>query len=112
MSLSRRSLLGMGAAGVATAGLSLALPRRLDASDRKRPKNVIFCVADGMAIQTMSMADHFQKMTTGRPSYWRTLMNEELANVDERGVCPHGAPRDALAQQPCDRLLGRELGMG
>lgn len=80
MSLSRRSLLGMGVAGAATAGLSLALPGRLAAADRKRPKNVIFCVADGMAIQTMSMADQFQKLLSGRSSYWRTLMNEEYAH--------------------------------
>lgn len=70
----------MGLAGAATAGLSLALPGRSAAIDRKRPRNIIFCVADGMAIQTMSMADQFQKLTTGRSSYWRNLVNEDYAH--------------------------------
>lgn len=44
-----------------------------------QPKNIIFCVADGMAMSTVTMSNYYQQIRGGRPSYWATLMDEEYA---------------------------------
>jgi alkaline phosphatase len=80
MSLSRRSLLGIGAAGV-VAG-SISLPTIINAQSPKkwkgkRPKNIIFCVADGMAASVVTMADYYQYMVNGQRSYWSQLLQRE-----------------------------------
>jgi alkaline phosphatase len=74
MSFSRRSLIGAGIAGLAAT--SLALPT-WNAPRGKRPRNVIFCVSDGMALQTMAIADHLLQATEGRRSYWSELLDRE-----------------------------------
>ena len=75
-SLSRRTLLGAGATAFATA--SLGFPKSLPASVRRKPKNIIFCVADGMAQQTLSMADIYQSQIIGERSYWHWLANQDF----------------------------------
>ncbi len=79
MSISRRTLLGVGAAGLAASALGNVSFDRPPKKGAKKPKNIIFCVSDGLAIQTLSMADYFRQITEGKPSYWQTLMNEEYA---------------------------------
>ncbi len=82
MPLSRRSLLGTSAAGVAAAtvggfaGLSAEAPA-LGPRRGRAPKNVVFLVVDGMAAQVMTMHDHLSQMTTGRRSYWSELLDRE-----------------------------------
>jgi len=77
LKISRRSLFGAGATG-----LLLGSPHFANANEKKRdrrPKNIIFCVADGMAMSTVTMANYYQQITAGRPSYWSTLLNEPYA---------------------------------
>lgn len=76
MSLSRRSILSLGAAGMAGAALPLSgiLSSEVQKGRGKRPKNIIFCVADGMAHQIVAMTNHFQQAVNGRPSYWAELL--------------------------------------
>lgn len=78
MSISRRTLLGVGAAGIASSALGNIAFDRPPKRGRK-PKNIIFCVADGLSIQTLSMASYFRQIMEGKASYWQTLMNEEYA---------------------------------
>jgi alkaline phosphatase len=85
MSFSRRTALSMGAAGI-VAG-SLSLPNLISAQsdfklgERKwrgrRPKNIIFCVADGMATQMVAMSDYYQQLVNGRTSYWSELLQRD-----------------------------------
>lgn len=72
MSISRRSFFGaVAGAGATLAGLpALGQPRR----SGKQAKNVIFCVVDGMAMQTLSMWDHYSRRHHSRRSYWMDLM--------------------------------------
>jgi alkaline phosphatase len=86
MKLSRRSLLSVGAAGVVAGSISLpglvsAQQSDFKIGDRKwkgrRPKNIIFCVADGMATQMVSMSDYFQQLVKGNPSYWSQLLQRD-----------------------------------
>ena len=42
-----------------------------------RPKNIIFCVADGMAMSTVTMSNYYQQITLGHPSYWGSLIDAE-----------------------------------
>src|SRR5688500_9496399 len=77
MKFTRRQLLATGAAGLA--GCALAGPTKETATKgpAKKAKNIIFCVADGMAAQTMSIGDQFQKLTAGKSSYWAWLMEQD-----------------------------------
>ncbi|HVL39017.1 MAG TPA: alkaline phosphatase [Fimbriimonadaceae bacterium] len=76
MSFSRRSFLG--AAGLLAGGFTLPGFKQVGRPMR-RPKNIIFCVADGMAMSTMTMADQFQRVVYGRPSYWSELTKKDYA---------------------------------
>lgn len=71
MALTRRDFLGAGAAGLISAS-SLS---RIEADES--PRNIIFCVSDGMPASTLSMADQFLWLTAGRRSYWARLMSQE-----------------------------------
>lgn len=80
MAISRRSLLGAGLATLSGGILSSLAPAQIrQALGNKAPKNVIFCVADGMALQTLAIADTYQRLVHGRPSFWVGLMNEPYA---------------------------------
>lgn len=71
--------MGTGGALLASKGLPLDLSGFWGSSEAPQDgaKNIIFLVADGMAMQTISMADQFLYMTEGKHGYWRTLMNED-----------------------------------
>lgn len=76
MNISRRALLSLGATGLVAPNLSMLLDR-LPA----RPKNIIFCVADGMAMQVPSIADYYQQQVLGKRSYWAWLLEQPFANA-------------------------------
>ncbi|MEQ1821023.1 MAG: alkaline phosphatase [Fimbriimonadaceae bacterium] len=75
MDISRRSLLSFGAAGLIAPNLE-ALLDRLPA----RPKNIIFCVADGMAVQVPTIVDYYQQQVLGKSSYWAWLQSQPFAH--------------------------------
>lgn len=75
MELSRRSLLGVGAAGLATAILGLPKPA-VGGRRTRAPKNIIYLVADGMAISVPTMADIYQQRVLGTRSYWMDLIEQ------------------------------------
>ena len=79
MSFSRRALLGVGAAGIASTALGNVSFDRPPQRGGKKPKNIIFCVSDGLSIPTLSMVNYFRQIMEGKDSYWHTLMNEEYA---------------------------------
>ncbi len=90
MPFSRRSLLGRASGGAAGLFAALHAPsaraeqRPVKAGEwrfGKRPKNIIFCVADGMALSSVTMADHYQQIVHGRRSFWSELMDREYASV-------------------------------
>ena len=78
--LSRRSVLSLGAAG--GAGILLGLPSLGSAGAPRKPKrvkNIIFCVADGMAMSVPTMVDHMRQLHEGKRSYWSWLLDQDFA---------------------------------
>lgn len=71
MGISRRALLGASAAGLGAHAFGSVGPQGRGRGGR--PKNIIFCVADGMATSTVTMADHFQQLRDGKRSFLSTL---------------------------------------
>lgn len=76
MSISRRSIIGAGALGAL--GLSLPAPASGRFPERKRAKNVIFCVSDGMSLGTFSMVDQLSRIERGKESYWAWLVSQDF----------------------------------
>lgn len=79
MKLSRRSLLGAGLTGTAAASFGLPVNSLRGKGELKRVKNIIFCVVDGMAMQTHSMCDQLHQMIYGKQSYWAWLIQQDFA---------------------------------
>ena len=79
MKFPRRTLFGAGALSLLAGTMESRGSAQRRHSAAPGPKNIIFCVADGMAISTATMADYYQQMILGRPSYWMTLVNAEFA---------------------------------
>jgi len=77
--VTRRTLLGTGAAALAATSFSFPSLKELPANAARKPKNIIFCVADGMAMQTLSLADLFQARVLGHRSYWNWLASQDFA---------------------------------
>ncbi|HLO99963.1 MAG TPA: alkaline phosphatase [Fimbriimonas sp.] len=78
MSFSRRSILALGASSLAS-GCFANLDQTPGAPFKwkgRRPKNIIFCVADGMAHQTVSITDDYSRVVLGRNSYLAQLMDQ------------------------------------
>ena len=76
MNLSRRSILSLGAAGVASTAIPFSGIYKEGQWRGKRPKNIIFMVADGMSHQTVAICDEYQKLAIGKTSsYWASLMD-------------------------------------
>ncbi|MDO4228560.1 MAG: alkaline phosphatase [Capnocytophaga sp.] len=80
--MKRRSFFKQGA--LATLGGLLVSPFDLRANSikeefsRKKTKNIIFMVSDGMSIGTLVMADLYSKRILGRPSHWINLYQQNL----------------------------------
>jgi alkaline phosphatase len=84
MDLSRRSLLTAGITSALALGASpksnaASLTKLLDKLPQK-PKNIIFCVSDGMSDQIIAMADQYQQTVYGRNSYYHELLKQEGVN--------------------------------
>jgi alkaline phosphatase len=79
MKFSRRMLLGGGATGLLAGSMDLAASGQSKKSRGRQPQNIIFCVADGMAMATLTMANYYQQITAGHPSYWTTLLDAPYA---------------------------------
>ncbi|MER3496218.1 MAG: hypothetical protein C4320_05105 [Armatimonadota bacterium] len=76
MPISRRTLLGTAAAGAAAVSLpALATATEMAPRRSRPPKNIIFCVVDGMAASVMTMLDHLTQMEGRGRSYWSTLLD-------------------------------------
>lgn len=50
---------------------------------KKKAKNIIFMVSDGMSSGTLNMADIYSRRKLGRPSHWISLYEDNLA---QRGL--------------------------
>lgn len=65
----------MGAAGLAAIpAVSCAAPA--SGPSRKRPRNIIYCVSDGMPVSILTIANTFHQMQHGRLSPWAALMDD------------------------------------
>lgn len=77
--MSRRVLLGAGVGSVA-ALLAQQETFNLQSSSRirvkRKPKNIIFIVFDGMAVSVPSMVHHYKQLLGGKGSVWAELMDD------------------------------------
>ena len=58
---------------------SVAQAQASESFGRKRAKNIIYLVSDGMSIGTLVMADLYSKRILGRSSAWFSLYEQKLA---------------------------------
>ena len=58
---------------------SIAKAQATEAFARKKAKNIIFLVSDGMSIGTLVMADLYSKRILGRSTAWISLYEQNLA---------------------------------
>lgn len=83
MTLSRRSLLGVGAAGlvgIPALSFSAGAPK-----SRRKPKNIIYCVSDGMPISITTLVNSYHQAKFGKLSPWMELMTDpEAVNGAQR----------------------------
>ncbi|MBM3762538.1 MAG: alkaline phosphatase [Acidobacteria bacterium] len=86
--MNRRSLLsvplGLGAAAVLS-------PAQVKAK-AGRPKNIIFCVSDGMSPGVLMMAEYFSKIARGKGTRWAALMNDMTASRGVQDVAALNSP--------------------
>ncbi len=77
MELSRRTLIGLGATGLGLAAIGLPnLGRTAPRASKYAPKNIIYLVADGMALSVPTMADVYQQRVLGKRGYWMDLIED------------------------------------
>lgn len=78
MNLSRRTLLGGALTGLGTGALAKGWTVENEQKPKpgKRPKNIIFCVADGMPISAVTCVDHLRIIKEGKRSYWAWLYDQ------------------------------------
>ncbi len=78
--LSRRKLLGLGAAGLAVTAFGTpmsALAQVAKPGKSKKAKNIILCISDGMSVGIPTMWDHYCQLEHGKKSYWAELFNKD-----------------------------------
>ena len=66
---------------------SIAKAQATEAFARKKAKNIIFLVSDGMSIGTLVMADLYSKRILGRSTAWISLYEQNLAVKAYRLFC-------------------------
>jgi alkaline phosphatase len=76
--------LGLGAAAMLT-------PAQVKAKAGK-PKNIIFCVADGMSPGVLMMAEYFSQIARGKGTRWAALMNDMTASRGVQDVAALNSP--------------------
>jgi alkaline phosphatase len=57
-----------------------------------RPKNVIFCVSDGMSPGVLMMAEYFSRIARGKGTRWAALMNDPAASRGVQDVAALNSP--------------------
>jgi alkaline phosphatase len=86
--MNRRSVLsvpfGLGAAAVLS-------PAQVKAKGG-RPKNIIFCVSDGMSPGVLMMAEYFSKIARGKGTRWAALVNDMTASRGVQDVAALNSP--------------------
>jgi alkaline phosphatase len=82
--MTRRGLLGLGAA----AGGAMLLPGfasgKGSGKPKKRPKNIIFCVSDGMSAGVLALANQLSERHYGKTTTWTKLLRDPRA---VHGMC-------------------------
>lgn len=78
MNLSRRALLGGALAGLGASSIAKGWTVENEQKPKtgRRPKNIIFCVADGMPISAVTCVDHLRQIKEGKRSYWAWLYDQ------------------------------------
>lgn len=57
-----------------------------------RPKNIIFCVSDGMSPGVLMMAEYFSHIVRGKGTRWATMMNDLTASRGVQDVAALNSP--------------------
>lgn len=82
MSFSRRDLLVASTSAALLSALPGVAHSAVAAPRGRRPKNVIFCVSDGMSIGTPSLANHYVQRVEGKKhSHWTRLAGRNDVHV-------------------------------
>lgn len=76
--ISRRTILGSGAALAASGAWGLSLDRLPREFQKTEAKNIIFCAVDGMAMSVLTMAHHLAQLRGGKGSYWVWLLDQDF----------------------------------
>jgi alkaline phosphatase len=73
-------------------GLAAALsPAQVKAKGGK-PKNIIFCVSDGMSPSVLMMAEYFSQIARGKGTRWAAMMNDMTASRGVQDVASLNSP--------------------
>ncbi|MFN9433255.1 MAG: alkaline phosphatase [Acidobacteriota bacterium] len=57
-----------------------------------RPKNIIFCVSDGMSPGVLMLAEYFSRIARGKGTRWAALMNDMTASRGVQDVAALNSP--------------------
>lgn len=57
-----------------------------------RPKNIIFCVSDGMSPSVLMLAEYFSQIARGKGTRWAALMNDMTASRGVQDVAALNSP--------------------
>ncbi len=76
--------LGLGASAVLT-------PAQVKAKGG-RPKNIIFCVSDGMSPNVLMLAEYYSQILRGKGTRWAALMNDMTASRGLQDVASLNSP--------------------
>jgi alkaline phosphatase len=57
-----------------------------------KPKNIIFCVSDGMSPGVLMMAEYFSKIARGKGTRWAAMMNDMTASRGVQDVASLSSP--------------------
>jgi alkaline phosphatase len=79
MKLSRRAMLGGLVVGAGASCIGWTAKDAKPVEKGKKPKNIIFCVVDGMPISSMTAVDYLRQLKEGKSSYWGWLANQPFS---------------------------------
>ena len=87
-SMNRRQLFSL---PIGIAASSLLSPAQVHAK-AGRPKNIIFCVSDGMSPGVLMMADYFSRIVRGKGTRWVAMMNDMNSTRGVQDVAALNSP--------------------